>query len=185
MAYIDWQELSYNMRKNVAVSEARSDALREADQHKMNSLLKAEIHRIDKLILSERERVNEQFHIHSKYDSKLIIAESKRLDDIRTVDVKAISVANDRAVVRATVLANQVATSAETLRALVSSTAETQATQLAIITKQITDRLAALEMSQYQHKGTSSGMKDFAGWLFAGTMGIILVVGAILEITHH
>ena len=100
-------------------------------------------------------------------------AEAKRIDAIRAVDVNAVSVANERATAQAAVLANQVALSAETLRALVASTASTQATQLNQLTAQLIDRISLLEKSQYENKGTGTGMRDMYGWIFGGAMGLI------------
>src|SRR5471030_432941 len=100
---------------------------------------------------AERRRVNEQMELRADYGVQLSIAEAKRIDAIRAVDVNAVSVANERATAQAAVLANQVAASAETLRALVAATAATVAQQLAQVSAGIADRLSALEKRSEEH----------------------------------
>ena len=82
-------------------------------------------------------------------------------------------------------MANQVAASAETLRALVAATAATQAQQLTQLTAQLTDRLTSLEKSQYESKGSGTGMRDMYGWIFGAVVGLIGVAGAIFAIIRH
>jgi cell division septum initiation protein DivIVA len=163
-----------NVRELLAINTERSDSLRLAEQQRVNELMEA-----------ERRRVNEQMQLRAEYDAKLADAESKRIDAIRSVDVNALAVASDRASAQAIVLANQVTVSAETLRALVASTAATQATQLAQLTTQLTDRLASLEKSQYESKGSGSGMRDMYAWIFAAVMGLVTVGSVLFNIFHH
>src|SRR5471030_840272 len=99
---------------------------------------------------AERRRVNEQMELRADYGVQLSIAEAKRIDAIRAVDVNAVSVANERATQQASVLANQVAVSAETLRALVATTAIATEQKQAQLVSQLTDRIASLEKSQYE-----------------------------------
>lgn len=164
-------------------------------------LVDAANRRQDDLREAESRRVNEQMALRAEYDEKLRDAEAKRIDAIRAVDVNAVGVASERAAQQATVLANQVAASAETLRALVATTASANAQQLAQITTQFTDRLALLEKAQYEGTGKqsvadpqmagllleikalresgfqASGMKVMVGWLVAGVFLIIAVAG--------
>lgn len=123
--------------------------------------------RLDDLRDAEIRRVNEQMELRAEYSVQLGVAEAKRIDAIRAVDVNAVSVANERATAQAAVLANQVSASAETLRSLVDATAATVAQQLAQVSSGIADRLSALEKSQYENKGSSSGMRDIWGWIVA------------------
>lgn len=128
----------------------------DAAVKRLNDLRAAEVRRTDDLRKAERRRINEQMALRAKFDSKLREAEAKRIDAIRAVDVNAVSVASERANQQATVLANQVAASAETLRALVATTASSNAQQLSQITQQLTDRLAKLEQAQYEGSGKQS-----------------------------
>ena len=134
-------------------------------------LVDAAVTRLDDLRDAESRRVNEQLALRASYDEKLREAEAKRIDAIRAVDVNAVAVASARADNTATVLANQVSTSAENLRALVASTASANATTLSQITTTLTDRLALLEKSQYEKSGGSAGMKEYVGLRFRSCNG--------------
>jgi hypothetical protein len=152
---------------------------------KLKELLRAEIKRIDGDIKAESQRLNEQMNIRAEHNIQLGVAEAKRIDAIRAVDVNAVSVANERATAQAAVLANQVAASAETLRSLVAATANTQAQQLVQLTTQLTDRLTALEKSQYENKGSGSGMRDMYGWIFGGIVGFAGIASIVFALMHH
>ena len=127
------------------------------------------------VLVAEIKRIDEKFRLQSESSVLLNVAEAKRIDAIRAVDVNAVSVANDKATAQAVVLASQVAASAETLRALVAATAATQAQQLATLTTQLTDRLSSLEKSQYENKGSGSGKSEMYGWIIGGLMVILLI----------
>lgn len=148
----------------------------------VRELLSLYMERADRLREAEQIRINEQMLLRASHDAQLREAEAKRIDAIRAVDVNAVSVANERATAQAAVLANQVALSAETLRALVASTASTQATQLNQLTAQLIDRISLLEKSQYERKGTGTGMRDMYGWIFAGAMGLITITALLYNI---
>lgn len=173
----------------------------EAATQRIDDLMKVHILRLDDLRKAEILRVDRELLLRADYEGKLRDAEAKRIDAIRAVDVNAVAVASERAADQATVLANQVSASAETLRNLVASTATTQATVLAQITTQLTDRLASLEKAQYEGTGKQAvsdplmtklvtemqamreasfekvgggrGMKDMGGWVVGGVMFLI------------
>lgn len=134
----------------------RTDDILTAAVKRIDDLRAAETRRTDDLREAERDRVNEQMHLRQEFGAKLSEAEAKRIDAIRAVDVNAVAVAAERSADQATVLASQVAASAETLRGLVATTATTTATQLQQITTQLTDRLASLEKTQYEKSGSSA-----------------------------
>ena len=150
---------------------------------RIDDLAVAEARRVNEALLAERRRVDEIMTLRADYAVQLNVAEAKRIDAIRAVDVNAVSVANERATAQAAVLANQVSASAETLRALVAATAATQAQQLATTTTQITDRLSSLEKSQYENKGSGSGQEKMYGWVIGAVM-LILGVAAIYLKMH-
>lgn len=119
-------------------------------------LVNAAVKRLDDLGASERDKnreiigLNKEIlNLHVLYGEKLSFAESKRIDAIRAVDVGAVAIASERSSQQATVLANQVASSADTLRTLVASTATTVANQFSTVTNQLMEKIAALEKSQY------------------------------------
>ena len=171
---LEKQDPTANVLALVAASIIRVDDLREAEQLRMNERMEAESRRID-----------EQLVLRADFAEKLSVAETKRLDAIRAVDATAISIANDRASAQAAVLANQVSASAEMLRALVATTAATQAVQLQSLTTQLTDRIALLEKSQYENRGTGSGMRDMWGWIFGGLVGLVSIISIVYGIIHH
>jgi hypothetical protein len=117
------------------------------------ALVEAADKRQDDLRRAESRRVDEQMALRAEHGRQLREAEAKRIDAIRAVDVSAVSVDRERAAAAASVLANQVATSAETLRALVATTAAAQATQSAQQFAQLSERIASLEKSAYEGAG--------------------------------
>jgi hypothetical protein len=131
----------------------RQDDLRESERRRVDDLRMEEAKRLDERAGAERRRIDEQIKLRAEFSAQIREAETKRLDAIRVVDVNNISIANERAVSQATVLATQVSTSAETLRALVTSTAATIAAQLAQVTTQLSDRVASLEKMGYVGTG--------------------------------
>lgn len=128
------------------------------------------------LFASEMHRVDERFLMFSTYMKEMGIAESNRLDAVRAVDATAVNVANDRAIEQASVLATQVATSAETLRALVATTASAVATSLAQVSAQLTDRIAELEKKQYESQGRSGISSPLLMMIAALAGGIIVFI---------
>ena len=151
----------------------------------VSNLLAIYTERADRLREAEQQRINELMLANATHSTQLRDAEAKRIDAIRAVDINAVSVANERATAQAAVLANQVAASAETLRALVASAASTQATQLTQLTTQLTDRIALLEKAQYESKGSGSGMRDMYAWLIAGAMSLITIGTLIYSVVRH
>lgn len=137
-----------NVLQLVEAAVTRLNDLRESDSKWLHQLQDAEARRID-----------EQLTLRADFADKLTLAESKRIDAIRAVDVSAVAVASERATQQASVLANQVVTSADALRSLVASTATAMAAQTQTLTTQFTDRLALLEKVQYENKG-KSGLID-------------------------
>lgn len=104
---------------------------------------------------SEVLHVKELAALRAQYQQQLAEAEAKRIDAIRAVDVNAVAVASERQAAAANVLANQVAQSADALRTLVSTTATATAEQQRQQMTTVTDRLTALERSQYEGRGRS------------------------------
>lgn len=150
-------------------------------------LVNAAVKRLDDLSTERSERTKEIFSLHKEilnlhvmYGEKLSVAESKRIDAIRAVDVGAVAIASERATQQATVLANQVAASAETLRTLVATTAGTVAAQLQSVSNQLADRIALLEKSQYETKGSGQGRKEGGQDIKSWVVLVILVAGFIL-----
>jgi hypothetical protein len=98
--------------------------------------------------------------------------DADRLEKIRQVDVLNAGAAADRALVAIQTQATVTATNAETLRAMVSTTAATMATQLDQRMGALTDRIAAVEKSQYSGAGKSEG--------YGASWGIVLAVVSLI-----
>lgn len=105
---------------------------------------------------AESKRVDQQLALRTSYEERLSLAEAKRIDAIRAVDVNAVAVASQRASDQATVLATQVAQSAEALRGLVASTANTVAQSQQVLSTTLSTRITTLEQAQYEGKGKQS-----------------------------
>lgn len=142
-----------NVLDLVEAAVRRIDDLRAAETKRVDEVLELRSQRFDQLMNLRAEHSEEMMKLRSVHSSELMAAEAKRIDAIRVVDVQAVATANEKAGAQATVLANQVAASAETLRALVATTASTAATQFQQVTQQLTDRIASLEKSQYEGQG--------------------------------
>jgi len=115
------------------------------------------------LFTSENKRLGDALETHIKYTRQLSQVETERINELRRVDVAAVFLANDRAAAQALVLATQVQASAETLRALVATTAGAQASQQQQVTTQLLERLTAVEKGQYEsagRSGTASSLLD-------------------------
>lgn len=156
---------------------------------------------------AEIRRIDAEAKLRSEYSEKLSVAEAKRIDAIRVVDVNAVAVASQRASDQATVLATQVAQSAEALRTLVATTAATVAASQQQLANTLSARITTLEQAGYQQQGTAkfqdpqiaalvsevkalseanrsslgvgAGRGDVIGWIVAGILLLIAIVGSI------
>jgi hypothetical protein len=110
----------------------------------------------EKVADAESRRVDEQAAMRAEYGEKLRFAEASRIDAIRAVDVGAVAIASQRASDQANVLQTQVATTAETIRNLVASTAAAAAISLQQQLGPISTRITTLEQAQYKGEGRSA-----------------------------
>jgi DNA anti-recombination protein RmuC len=152
----------------------------------------------EQLSLERFQHMREMMRLHARYESKLSLAESKRIDAIRSVDVQAFQMQTERA-----------AQNADALRNLVTTTASTLAGQQRQQSEEINKRLAAIEKLQYEGQGKSSqtdplladlvqeikhlrsessqtqgrggGMKDLVGWIVGAVMFIISVIVFVIN----
>lgn len=123
---------------------------REDPTLNVRELLEDAITSLKELFQAEIRRVDERHNLLMLQMRELSTAEAKRIDAIRDVDATAVRLANDKAVEQATVLANQVATSAETLRALVATTAATVAANMQQQGMQLAARIEESAKNQNQ-----------------------------------
>ena len=120
------------------------------------ALVDAAVTRINDLQSAEFRRIDQVMKLSAEFNEKLSVAEAKRIDAIRAVDVTAVSVASERASAQAAVLATNLAATSEALRALIAATAQAGAAQLQQLQVQMTDRISLLEKAQYEGKGRGS-----------------------------
>ena len=164
---------THNVRSLIEKTDKRQDDLRTAEGRRVDDLMKAESRRIDEVL-----------DLRQAHAIELRDAEAKRIDAIRAVDVNAVSVASERAVAQATVLANQLASTAETARALVASTASSIAIQLVQIQGSFNDRVALIEKAQNEGRGSGTGIKDLFFYVFGVVMAIGSAVAIYAVLTH-
>lgn len=88
------------------------------------------------------------------------VMESERINALRKVDVDAVAVANDRAIVQAQLLNDRMLDNADVLRKSVEATATTIATQFEKMTTTQNERIAALERINSENLGKSSVSPD-------------------------
>lgn len=128
----------------------------KAESRRQDDLRKATEYHLIEIAKVEQKAIRREIKLRDDSNEKLREAEAKRIDAIRAVDVNAVAVAAERSAQQATVLANQVAASAETQRNLVATTAAALAEQLKQITTPILESIAQLQKSQYEGSGQRS-----------------------------
>lgn len=167
-----------NVIANLETAVKRLDDLREADNKFQDSSI---------------DHVKELATLRAEYEDKLRLAESRRIDAIRAVDVAAVaSSARDAAVVAAT-LATQVTTSADTLRNQVELTKTAAAGALATALEPIQKDIAELRKVQYEQAGQKAGAVETVdsrragvglttNIITAGILGISAVVTVLIAV---
>jgi hypothetical protein len=163
-----------NVLDLVEAAIRRQDDLRNA----LDKLLQTEISAQEKisqlrydhaqvLAAAQAARLDGEARIRAEYNEKLSIAEAKRIDAIRAVDVNAVTTASQRSDVQATALANQVnqsaevlrnqaTTNAEALRQLVATTAATAAAAQQQQFAALSSRITTLEQVGAEGKGKTA-----------------------------
>jgi hypothetical protein len=91
--------------------------------------------------------------LRAQYATELRLAETARIDAIRTVDVSAVNRAAEVSATQAATLATQVATSAEALRGQVEAARQQTATALAAALEPIQKDIQDLRRAQYEAQG--------------------------------
>jgi len=130
----------------------RQDDLRRASERRLDDLRTAAEH----LSNVKHAHIKEVAQLRADHAREIAGAETKRIDAIRAVDVAAVGIATERAAAAANVLATQVSQSAETLRALVATTATASQQQATASFGQLADRITLLERTSYEGSGKSA-----------------------------
>ena len=101
-----------------------------------------------------RFQYNEKIaELHSSHQREMNEKEASRLDSIRHIDIQNAAATATQALTAIQTLATTTAANAENIRAQVTSTATTIATQHAAMASRMEDRIAALERASYEGAG--------------------------------
>ena len=145
----------------------------------VTALVKAGLERQDELRKQESVHIHELLDLRAAYDAQLRVAESRRIDAIRAVDVAAVAQAAQVSATQATILATQVSASAETLRTTVAASALSSANALSAALGPMQTSIDALRQAQYQQQGQAAQKTEGRGdgqWL---TTTIIAIAAAV------
>lgn len=153
-----------------------------------------------------------EMELRAVHQREMDMQESKRLDAVRQVDQLSVRTEADRSAAAITALAAAAATTAETLRSAVNTSATNLATQLDRTVTAIVERIASLEKSSYtgagragvadpqverlsqmveslarvqaQGAGRSAGIQVSTGMLFAAIAAAAAIAGIIARLVH-
>jgi len=134
-----------NVRELFEAGATRQDDLRLAERR----LQEEKILRVE----TEMRMLRHEVKLRASHQQDLDALEAKRLDAVRSQDQLAAKTEADRQGNAVTALAASAATTAETLRSAVNTSAQNLATQLTNTVNAITERIAALEKSSYTGQG--------------------------------
>ncbi|MBU3182432.1 hypothetical protein [Clostridium psychrophilum] len=111
-------------------------------------------------------------NIHFEYIDRIIVAEAKRTDSNRVIDVSTVVLANEKAIAQASALAIQVVSSDEAIRILIEN-----------INNQLDQRVTVLEKSRYENEGRK-GLSASLLMMIAGLLGglIVFIVQKIISL---
>jgi RNA binding exosome subunit len=170
---------SPNVLRLVEDTVKRQDDLRKSEIQRLDERITSNFESVKQINEDGIKRIEGLLKAHFDFSKQTADAESRRIDENREIDNKAVSVAAGKAEVQANVLANNVALLAETLRKSVEATATTIALQLQQTSTQLIDRIALLEKSQYENKGSAQGSILTTGKLVGIITAISTIIGVI------
>lgn len=146
--------------------------------------------RQDDLRRVEFASLRRELAIRAEYDEKLRLAETQRIDAIRSVDVDAVRRANEVAELRAATLQGQVAAAAEAMRTTAASIQQSNVEGLAAAIKPLTDAVALIQQQQNIQAGqkvqvaetrdTRGEARLNIGAVFAGMSLLLALIGFLI-----
>jgi len=172
----------------IALNDAankRQDDLRELTTAHMREIgdLRERYH--ESMRLSESKHLREMADLRADFYDELRDAESDRIDAIRAVDVGAVNRAAEVAATQASVLAAQLAATAEAGRTQVAAAAQAQTVTIGAALVPIQEAIADLRRVQYEQVGQKaqviegrSGGANVALWVF-GAIAALGVLGTL------
>lgn len=129
------------------------DALVEAAIRRQDDLREMQARYISQIGEMRENHARYITELRAQYATELRLAETARIDAIRTVDVSAVNRAAEVSATQAATLATQVATSAEALRGQVEAARQQTATALAAALEPIQKDIQDLRRAQYEAQG--------------------------------
>jgi hypothetical protein len=156
-----------NVKALNAASDERQNDLRDAgldyvlllDRRQDDLRIKGEQRARERSEYIERY-ARERSELVRFYEKEIREKETQRIDAINKSNTEAVQAAAEVARAQATLLANQVATTGETLRAQVASVASAQEQRLTTILGPITDAVESLRKAQYEQQGQRAASSD-------------------------
>jgi hypothetical protein len=116
--------------------------------------------RQDDLRKADIEHLEKVANLRASYEKELREKETQRIDAINLNNSAAVQAAAEVQRAQASLLANQVATTGETLRAQVASVASAQEQRLTTILEPITKAIESLRQTQYEQQGKNTAATD-------------------------
>jgi hypothetical protein len=171
---------SFNIKLDSLLSEASFDKRPDPTVNVL-ALVEASVKRIDDLLVAERSRINQYMELTVSHAEELRSAESKRVDAIRAVDINAVTVANDRAVQQASILANQLVAATDGFRKQIADLNTQLSDRINFVSNQMSQRISDIEKSQSARQGSGAGMKELYGWIAGGIVLLIAIANFVLH----
>jgi N-acetylglutamate synthase/N-acetylornithine aminotransferase len=131
--------------------------------------------RVEERIADEIKRVEDLFDSNIAHAKEINVAEKGRIDAIRVMDAKAISVAADQAHDMAKTLAEQLSVKTEALRDYISTVQTNVIGQRTIIIDHLSERISILEQNQFKGQGRSEVSKSILA-------AVAVIVGSLITI---
>jgi hypothetical protein len=125
--------------------------------------------------------------VRERHAAALRAAETARIDAIRLVDVGAVQRAAENSAQQVSLLASQVAQSAEAARSQVDAAATAASTALAAALEPIQKAVADLRRAQYEAQGIRSNVTESRlnyGAVLGGIAVLVALVGLIVSLTR-
>jgi hypothetical protein len=135
----------------------------------MKKETKMSLKRLEDLRIAECRRIDEKMEMSNVFLEKMQASEAARLDAIRSVDMNAVTVANEKTVAQAAVLATQLVETTNSLRNLITESLEKQSKMIEATNTITNEKIDKLDKVQ-----TSTGGKSSV------TMPLLMLVSSLM-----
>jgi hypothetical protein len=172
-----------NVKDLMKAAIERIDDLLGAAVKRNDDLREMESRHYRELMQMESNHQSDQAALRGYFGEQLRLAEAKRIDAIRTVDVAAVQQAAEVASLQATTLANSLTQTAETLRVQVQVTAAAAQTALDSVVMPMKVAIEDLRRAQYEAQGMRGQVVEsrsdksvlIAAMALGGTLLLVLI----------